>query len=329
MKENFLELLRCPQTKSFLKLESETYSGEEIINGFLINADGSCKYPIVNSIPRFVPNSNYANNFGFQWNKFRQTQLDSYSGTSISSDRFWSSTLWSKNELLGKWVLDCGCGSGRFAEIALEAGAFVVALDYSNAVDACYLNLKNHPNLYLMQGDIYNLPFESKSFDFVYSLGVLQHTPNVKLAFMQVADQVKNGGKYCVDFYEKNFKSMLLPKFWLRPFTKRMNKEKLFSLLEKTTPLLFSISEVLSKLPYLGHYIKRIIPVANYSGILPLNKKQLLEWALLDTFDWLGPEYDNPQNRKTLLNWMNEAQMDNIDVLKVVHVVARGTKRVL
>ena len=36
----------------------------------------------------------------------------------------------------GKWVLDAGCGMGRFAEIALKIGAQVVALDYSNAVDA-------------------------------------------------------------------------------------------------------------------------------------------------------------------------------------------------
>jgi SAM-dependent methyltransferase len=327
MKKNFLELLRCPKTKSFLKFDSETYLGDEIINGYLINEDGSCKYPIIDKIPRFVPDSNYANNFGFQWNKFRQTQLDSYSETSISGDRFWSSTLWSKNELAGKWVLDCGCGSGRFAEIALNAGAYVVALDYSNAVDACYLNLKGHPNLYLMQGDIYELPFKPNSFDFVYSLGVLQHTPNVKLAFMQVANQVKIGGKFCVDFYEKNFKSMLLPKFWLRPITKRMNQEKLFSLLEKYILTLFSVSELFGKLPLIGKYLKRLIPVANYSGILPLDKKQLLEWALLDTFDWLGPEYDNPQRIKTLSAWMNEAKMKDFDVLKVVHIVARGIKR--
>jgi len=50
----------------------------------------------------------------------------------------------------GKWVLDAGCGSGRFAEIALATGANVVALDYSSAIDACWNNLKENPNLYIV-----------------------------------------------------------------------------------------------------------------------------------------------------------------------------------
>lgn len=326
MKKDFLEILRCPKTHTKLNLVNEKYISNDIFSGTLINSDSSYSYQIIDSIPRFVPESNYANNFGFQWNKFRQTQLDSYSGTAISSNRFWNSTLWDKIDMKGKWVLDCGCGSGRFAEVALESGAFVVALDYSSAVDACYLNLSNHQNLYLMQGDIYELPFDLNSFDFVYSLGVLQHTPDVKKAFMAVADQVKFNGKFCVDFYEKNYKSKLLPKFWLRPITKRMDQKKLFTLLETVTPFLFNLSQILGKVPIFGKYLKRAIPIANYSGILPLNKEQLLQWALLDTFDWLGPEYDNPQDIQTLYNWMNEAQMENIEVLKVVHIVARGIK---
>ena len=62
----------------------------------------------------------------------------------------------------GSWVLDAGCGAGRFAEIALSSGANVVALDYSSAVNACYLNLKEHSNLHVVQGDIYALPFAAR-----------------------------------------------------------------------------------------------------------------------------------------------------------------------
>lgn len=326
MNKKLLEILRCPISKNPLIIDTENYEGGNIENGWLKTINGQSKYRIKNFIPRFVPESNYADNFGFQWNKFRNTQLDSYSGVSISGDRFWNSTRWNKDELKGKWILDCGCGAGRFAEIALSSGANVVALDYSNAVDACYQNLSHYPNLYLIQADIYNLPFDLNQFDFVYSLGVLQHTPNVKAAFMAVANQVKLEGKFCVDFYERNFKSKLLPKYWLRPITKRIKKDKLFSFLEITTPFLYNLSEILSKAPIVGKYLKRVIPIANYNGILPLNKAQLLEWALLDTFDWLGPEYDNPQNKQTLRKWMNEAGMKNIEVLKEVHVVARGIK---
>jgi len=69
-----------------------------------------------------------------------------------------------------------------------------VALDYSSAVDACYANLKHHPNLHIVQGDIYALPFEPGNFQFVYSLGVLQHTPNVAAAFAALPPMLKGGG---------------------------------------------------------------------------------------------------------------------------------------
>ena len=103
---------------------------------------------------------------------------------------------------MNKWVLDIGCGSGRFAEVALEAGAILVALDYSNSVDAALDNLRSYANFHIVQGDIYNLPFRKESFDYVYSLGVLQHTPNVKKALCSIPYCIKPKGKICVTFME-------------------------------------------------------------------------------------------------------------------------------
>ena len=68
---------------------------------------------------------------------FRQIQFNSHSGLPISSDRFWLATDWSPADLKAQWVLDEGCCAGRFAEVALKAGAKLVALDYSSAVDPC------------------------------------------------------------------------------------------------------------------------------------------------------------------------------------------------
>src|SRR5689334_1927328 len=43
--------------------------------------------PVRGGVPRFVPADNYAAAFGEQWKTFRRTQLDSYTGTTISRDR--------------------------------------------------------------------------------------------------------------------------------------------------------------------------------------------------------------------------------------------------
>jgi len=311
-----ISILRCPKSRQVLKLVGNT----------LITSDGNYKYQVENGIPRFVPKNNYADNFGIQWNYYSKTQLDSYSGHSISADRFWKATGWNENELKDKWVLDVGCGSGRFAEIALNAGAKVIALDYSSAVDACKNNFQNHPNLFLIQGDIYELPIKFELFSFIYSLGVLQHTPDPRKAFSSLPDFLEPKGKICVDYYEKSLKSILLPKYWLRPITKRVSNEKLFNFLKIIIPFLLSLSVLINKIPVIGKNLKRIIPVANYHGILPLDEKQHLEWSLLDTFDWLSPEHDHPQNSKTIKQWMKDANLQEIEVLKAGHLVSRGKK---
>ena len=91
-------------------------------------------------IPRFVQSENYAKAFGMQWNKFKKTQLDSFTKQPISYNRLRTAFGSNLNELKGKKVLEAGCGSGRFTEILLSHGAEVYAFDYSNAVDANYDN---------------------------------------------------------------------------------------------------------------------------------------------------------------------------------------------
>lgn len=326
VKTELLELLRCPKTGQRLNLEGGNNNAQEIEAGWLVSEDGQHRYPIRKGIPRFVPESNYADNFGMQWNHFSRTQLDSFSGHPITADRFWKATGWHPEDMKGQWVLDVGCGAGRFAEVALKAGAKLVALDYSSAVDACYANLKHHPNLHVVQGDIYALPFGPGEFPFVYSLGVLQHTPDVAAAFSALPPMVRKGGRLCVDYYWKRFRTMLHTKYLLRPITKRMQQPKLFALLERWVPSLLSASQTLGRVPLLGRVLSRLVPVANYTGIYPLTEQQLREWALLDTFDMLAPAYDSPQTAATVRAWMEGAGMLDVDVLHAGHLVARGLK---
>ena len=131
-----LHVLRCPHSSRPLRVEHSAAGTVDGGESWLISDDALQRYPIRNGVPRFVPESNYADNFGMQWNRFSKTQLDSYSGHPISAKRFWGATQWRPEDLEGKLVLDVGCGAGRFAEVALLAGARVVALDYSTAVDA-------------------------------------------------------------------------------------------------------------------------------------------------------------------------------------------------
>src|SRR5215203_5459589 len=104
---DLLRLLRCPRCRGSLRNDPSA----------LHCAGCERNYPVVDGIPRFVGADNYASNFGVQWNRFRQTQLDSYTGVSISADRFLRETGWSRTALSERLVLDVGCGAGRFAEV--------------------------------------------------------------------------------------------------------------------------------------------------------------------------------------------------------------------
>lgn len=319
-----LTTLRCPQTGTMLHLEDAKEEDGQIHSGWLVSEEGGHRYPVREFVPRFVPGSNYADSFGRQWNQFRQTQLDSYSGHPISARRFWQSTDWTPEELQGQWVLDVGCGAGRFAEVVLQAGAKVIALDYSNAVDACFQNLRRYPDFHVVQGDIYQLPLRRGTFPFVYCLGVLQHTPDVAKAFAGLPALLVDGGRLCVDVYEKSWKAHLLPKYWLRPFTRRMPKDRLFVMLQHWVPRMLPVSRLLARIPVAGPFLRRVAPVADYTGILPLSETQHVEWSLLDTFDMFSPEFDHPQSARTLARWLAEAGLSQIEVRKINHLVGRG-----
>ena len=127
------------------------------------------------------------------------TQLDSYSNTTITRDRFLTQWGCDPESFKGMRVLDVGCGSGRFAEVALSLGANVTALDYSSAIDACRANLGPHERLELVQGDIHSLPFKHEAFDRVYCFGVIMATPDPNRAFRGLIPHVRAGGMLAVD----------------------------------------------------------------------------------------------------------------------------------
>lgn len=327
MHASLLELLACPQCGSELELGEAREARGEIETGRLTCRGARHEYPIVRFVPRFVPAENYAANFGFQWLRFSRTQLDSHSGTTITRDRFFAQSGWSAAEMKDRRVLDVGCGAGRFAEIAVSTGARLVAVDYSSAVDACFANLGPAPNLDVVQASVYELPFRREQFDFVYCFGVLQHTPDVKASFVSLAPQVRPGGRLAVDVYQGGLLARLRqPRYWLRPITTRMEPQRLFAALERWVPALLAVSRALGRVPGIGRYLRRLVPVANYEGVFPLNETQIREWALLDTFDWLAPRYDAPQTKATLTGWFREVGFERVDTVRPAALAARGVK---
>lgn len=307
-------------------MDSCAETGGEIETGTLACMGCRHDYPIVDAIPRFVNSESYAHTFGFQWRLFRRTQMDSHTGLPISRQRFLSFTGWSVEDLRGKLLLDAGCGAGRFAEVALDCGAEVVAVDYSGAVDACRQNLGSHRLFHVVQADVYRLPLRPGSFDFVYSFGMLQHTPDVEKAFLALPQQLKEGGQLAVDVYPKLWRNVLWPKYWLRPFTRRLSAPALLRLSTFLVRLLLPLSNAIGRIPMAGRKLRYLLPVVNYQGVYPLSEAQQREWSVLDTFDMLSPAHDHPQSSATVKRWFEKAGLKQIHIERKGFLVGRGAK---
>jgi len=309
MKRELLDRLCCPFTHKRLRLENLFEKDGSIESGLLTTEDGT-QYPILRGIPRFVPEENYANSFGFQWNIHRKTQLDSYTGLPLSWNRLFAVTGWPKC-LKGQQILEAGSGAGRFTEVLLKTGADVISFDYSNAVEANLSNNGKQPNLHLFQGDILKIPLAEKSFDKVMCLGVLQHTPNPEKAFMSLAKFVKPGGELVIDIYRADVLTLFHWKYALRPITRRMDRESLYRIVTAITPRLIPLAATLRRVA--GKVGSRLIPILEYSH-LKLSPDINKEWAILDTFDMYSPSHDHPQRMSTVNRWFLSAGFIDVDV---------------
>jgi SAM-dependent methyltransferase len=323
MKLELLERLSCPKTGKRLTLESSTPTAGEIENGWLVSGDGQHRYPIRDGIPRFVPVSNYAESFGFQWNLHARTQLDSHSGLPISHDRLWTA-IGGKTDLHGQRVLEAGSGASRFTEVLLASGADLVTFDYSTAVDANVRNQASSPRLHFFQGDIFNIPLAEATFDKVVCLGVLQHTPDPQAGFRSLAKYVRPGGQLVIDVYTRNFAALLQWKYLLRPITRRMRKESLYRLIEVVTPPLVPLARLLRKVA--GRLGARLVPIVEYSH-LGLSRELNVQWAILDTFDMYSPAHDHPQSLPSVTRWFQQAGFNDIHVRRGLNGVIGSGRR--
>lgn len=279
--------------------------------------NNSIVFPKKNGAVRVVADDNYADNFGFQWNQFRKTQIDAeVKSAQQSKDRFFAETGWDRENLKGKNVLEVGSGAGRFSQVLLDyTDCTLFSVDYSNAVEANFQNNGHHGNrLKLFQASVYDMPFVPGSFDKVFCFGVLQHTPDVRRSVESLATMVKPGGQLVVDFYHISGPwTKVTAKYLLRPWTKKMNHRRLLSLIEKNIDWMISFTQFFNRLG-LGKLVNRFVPICDIKGTFPagLSKKQIREWAVLDTFDMFSPEYDQPQRIATVRRWFEELGFENI-----------------
>jgi ubiquinone/menaquinone biosynthesis C-methylase UbiE len=108
-------------------------------------------------------------------------------------------------ELEGKDVLEVGCGSGIAVQLFAEAGANVSAVDLTPWAVA---TTRSRMAAFGLEADVREadaeaLPFESASFDLVFSWGVIHHTTDMEAALGELVRVLRPGGQLVLMLYHR------------------------------------------------------------------------------------------------------------------------------
>lgn len=204
----------------------------------------------------------------------------------------------------GKKVLEIGVGLGADHQRFAEAGANLYGIDLTEkAVHHTQRRLKLFGlKSQLAVGDAENLDFPNQTFDYVYSWGVLHHSPNTPKAIDEVNRVLRRGGVAKIMIYHKW--SMVGLMLWLRyalfPGRPWSTLEKIYAnYLESPGTKAYSISEaknlfrnfksVKISTP-LGHadLLESDVGQRHRGQALGLAKKVWPRWFIRKFFPWAG-----------------------------------------
>src|SRR5437899_4748985 len=218
---------------------------------------------------------------------------------------------------------------GKYLKVVSDHARTVIGLDLSDAVLRARRETRDRPNVHLVQGDILSAPLQAGTMDFVFSVGVLHHTPDARAAFQASARLVKAGGFLAVWLYpqDPNQSRYARRVHWLqdevlRPVTCRL-----------PPPLLRAFAAVLGRLTFVrDRYAERYrasgsrlaCNVALAAGALSGGTAPDPELAAFLNFDWYSPQYRSYHTEEQVSGWFQEAGFEAATILpQRVSAIAR------
>ena len=259
-----------------------------------------------------------AKSFGFEWTRvdvtefeedvvtfFRKTGLDDRVYASLPRrERTYPTTRElpfapDGSRLSGRLILDAGCGMGRYLNVAAGYGGELVGMDVSDSVERAARLLAGKPNVHLVQGDLFTPPFRAGTFDYIYSIGVLHHTPDPAGAFRSVASLCRPGGTCSVHVYP--------PQFWLGPIRGAVTKALRTVTVRLPHELLFRLCRQvglplgLLQMRLAEHAIGRVVGAPFFLVTIPRHRQPGV--MVGDTFDTYSARYIHTYTGEEVGDW--------------------------
>lgn len=122
--------------------------------------------------------------------------------------------LYEFDQHAGERVLDVGCGVGWLCRHFAAGGAEITGVDITyQATKLTRKRCELHElPCTVVQGSAEQLPFDSGSYDFVTSAGVLHHTPDTARSVDEIFRVLRPGGRAMISLYYKSW--LISPVLW-------------------------------------------------------------------------------------------------------------------
>jgi len=249
--------------------------------------------------------------FGEEWLKFKDYSDEEIRSLAVQYFDILNEDIINKNS----YVLDIGCGTGRWTKYLSERIGYVEAIDPSNAVFAADQLLKDTKNVRISKASVENIPFKDETFDFAMSIGVLHHIPNTQQALTDCVKKVKKGGHfYCYLYYNLDNKGPLYKLIFGLSNVVRLVVSKMPPALKRFTCDLLA---VLLYMPFvlLCRFLK-FIGLEKIASKIPLfdyaNKSLFI--FRNDSLDRFGTTLEHRFSKKQVIEMMEQSGLENIVV---------------
>lgn len=218
-----------------------------------------------------------------------------------------------RSQLQGKVVLDGGCGQGRFTRVAAHSADFVIGLDLGEHVHRAALECRHLPNVAFVRGSVLDPPFKRGSFDEVFSIGVVYHTPSPSIAVRRLAELARPGGGISVWVYPHQYWGGPIR----APFNKAVNRwlrnmpaERKFAICQDW---LYPLGRLQAK--FAKRKWTKLLAAPLFLISVPRHKER--ETMIATIFDYFGPPIISTHSYDELSSWFREAGLIDIRELPV------------
>ena len=248
--------------------------------------------------------------FGDEWLKFQDFPDDTIEKIAGEYFDIIDSSIVNKDT----YVMDVGCGTGRWTKYLSKTAGFIEAVDPSEALIAAD-NLLGTAinNVRLTKASTDNLPFADETFDFVMSIGVLHHIPDTQKAMQDCVKKLKAGGHfYCYLYYNLDSRGPLFKTvFFLSDLIRRV-VSKLPSALKKITTDLLAI---IIYMPFvLTVRFLRFLGLKKLADWIPLSAYHNKSFFVIrnDSLDRFGTKLEHRFSKTEIEDMMAKCGLTNI-----------------